>query len=94
MGIKNANIQTGTSCAEPPDPDSSTQLVSVWDGNLIVFDTPIDYTCLRGQKFKSDITLEKQVAYCKEENIWDYPSTWEECVESEFITVWICTLKH
>jgi hypothetical protein len=79
------NIITDSHCVEPPeaDPVSTTQLERIWDNTPVNFDTTINYTCIRGQKFKDNFTLTKQVAECKDGNIWEKPSSWMECVESE-----------
>ena len=68
---------------QPPHPDESLQLVPNWNGDFVEFHSGINYTCLRGQKFKVDFYLDKQNATCRPQNLWDVPDDWFQCVESE-----------
>ncbi len=78
-------MHQGTHCVEPPVLDTSLQLERNWDGNFVDFHAGINYTCIRGQKFKVDFYLEKQNATCRPENKWDVPPTWFQCVESKIL---------
>ncbi len=72
----------GTKCPSPPVPPNSTNLEVVWDGSLIDFDSPIEYRCKRGMKFKANFGGTKQVATCRKGNLWEKPPSWLDCVES------------
>ncbi len=71
-----------THCAKPPTPNATYGLEPTWDGQLIAFDTSIDFTCVRGMKVAHDFNLTVQKATCRDGNKWDEPQPWRNCVES------------
>ncbi len=74
----------GTHCDKPPAPTNGTELEPVWDGtSLIDFDSGVNYTCKRGQKFEVDFDRQIQNATCRDPNVWDIPTEWLKCVESK-----------
>ena len=77
-------ILADTHCDVPPTPAPSYNLDRNWDGNLVEFNTKINYTCSRGMKFKDDFNIAKQEALCLNENFWVEPP-WLECVESVYL---------
>ena len=75
---------TGTHCDLPPTPPAEKHLEPDWvEDTLIDFDTPINYSCERGMKFRQDFDLASQEAVCRTNNTWDEPGAWLDCIESK-----------
>jgi hypothetical protein len=71
----------GTHCLEPPPAGDGTLLEPIWDGEPVVFDTAISYTCVN-RKFELNFNQETIDVHCRPDNKWD-ETNWPQCVESE-----------
>ena len=77
----------GTHCLSAPIPPNNTELiVSGWNGDPFNFDSPATYVCKRGQKYEQNFTQVQNQVMCRENNTWEVPANWPNCIESEFNT--------